>query len=502
MNPSDDFKRAYRNLSVAQLYEEALRRREAQLSHTGALVAYTGRYTGRSPQDKFIVKEPSSANNIWWGAVNQPLSTSQFENLYGRLCDYLKTKELFVQDLSVCTVPRYRIPIRVITEYAWHSLFARNLFIRASDSSNPQITVICAPNFHADPKRDGTRSETFIVLHPQKKLILIGGTQYAGEIKKSVFTLLNYLLPQQNILPMHCSANLGPDGDTALFFGLSGTGKTTLSTNPHRPLIGDDEHGWSDEGIFNFEGGCYAKVIQLREESEPEIYRAVQRFGSLVENVPLDPQTRVLNFDDASITENTRAAYPIEFLPRFVPEGAGPHPRTIFFLSYDAFGVLPPISRLSPDQVITYCLLGYTAKVAGTERGVVAPTATFSACFGAPFWPLPPQTYATMLRKRLAQHRVDVWLLNTGILGEPGSPRISIAHTRALLRAALNGSFRETSFEEDRYFGLRYPARCAEAPQLIMNPQHAWKDQKAYQEAAQQLAERFAQQINSSGGTE
>lgn len=502
MNPSDDFKRVYLNLSVAQLYEEALRRCEAQLSQTGALVAYTGRYTGRSPQDKFIVKEPSSAEKIWWGTVNQPLSTTQFENLYGRLRDYLKTKELFAQDLSVGAAPRYRLPIRVITEYAWHSLFARNLFIRASHHSDPQITVICAPNFHADPTRDGTRSEAFIILHPTKRLILIGGTQYAGEIKKSVFTLLNFLLPQQNVLPMHCSANVGRDGDTALFFGLSGTGKTTLSTDPDRPLIGDDEHGWCDEGVFNFEGGCYAKVIQLREESEPEIYRATQRFGSIVENVVLDPQTRALNFEDASITENTRAAYPIEFLPRFVPAGTGPHPRTIFFLSYDAFGVLPPISHLTPDQVIKYFLLGYTAKVAGTERGVVAPTATFSACFGAPFWPLPPHTYATMLRDRLAQHRVDVWLLNTGILGEPGSPRISIAHTRALLRAALNGSLKKAPFEEEKHFGLRYPAYCPEAPNLTMNPQRAWKDKKIYTETAQQLAERFAKQTNFPGGTE
>jgi phosphoenolpyruvate carboxykinase (ATP) len=502
MNPSDDFKRLYLNLSVAQLYEEALRRREAQLSQIGALVAYTGRYTGRSPQDKFIVKEPSSVSQIWWSPVNQPLSPAQFEHLYGRLCDYLKTKELFAQDLSVCAAPRYRLPLRVITEYAWHSLFARNLFIRERELKRPEVTVICAPNFHADPKRDGTRSETFIVVHPQKKLILIGGTQYAGEIKKSVFTLLNFLLPQQSVLPMHCSANLGADGETALFFGLSGTGKTTLSTDPERLLIGDDEHGWSDEGVFNFEGGCYAKVIKLREESEPEIYCATQRFGSIVENVVLMEGTRALNFDDASITENTRAAYPIEFLPRVVPHGVGPHPRAIFFLTYDAFGVLPPISRLSEEQVIAYFLLGYTAKVAGTERGIVAPTATFSACFGAPFWPLPPKTYAAMLRERLQKHSAEVWLLNTGILGEPGSPRISIAHTRALLRAALNGSLQKKPFEEERHFGLRYPARCSEVPNLTMNPRDAWKDAKAYTETAQKLAQRFAEQMNSHGGTE
>ncbi len=498
MSPSDDCKKI--NLSVAQLYEEALRRHEARLSQTGALVAYTGRYTGRSPQDKFIVKEPSSADKIWWGPVNQPLAPAQFDNLYERLCDYLKTEEIFVQDLSVCAAPRYRLPVRVVTEYAWHSLFARNLFIRDTEQQTSGITVICAPGFQADPARDGTRSETFIILHPAKKLILIGGTQYAGELKKSVFTLLNYLLPQQGVLPMHCSANQSPAGQTALFFGLSGTGKTTLSTDPKRPLIGDDEHGWSDEGVFNFEGGCYAKVIKLNKESEPEIYHAVHQFGTVLENVVLAEKDRALRFDDSSLTENTRAAYPLEFLPRISPQGRGPHPHTIFFLTYDAFGVLPPIAQLRADQVITYFLLGYTAKVAGTERGVVAPMATFSACFGAPFWPLHPKIYATMLRERLQKHKVNVWLLNTGTLGGPGSPRISIAHTRALVRAALDGSLEKAPFEEERYFGLRYPARCAEVPHLVMNPQHAWQDAKAYTETAQKLAQLFAEQMKSYGG--
>lgn len=501
MSPSDDLQKFQINLSVAQLYEEALRRKEAQLSQTGALVAYTGRYTGRSPQDKFIVKEPSSADKIWWGPVNQPFAPAQFDNLYERLCDYLKTKEIFVQNLAVCAAPRYRLPVRVVTEYAWHSLFVKNLFIRDAEQQAPAITVICAPGFQADPARDGTRSETFIILHPAKRLILIGGTQYAGEIKKSVFTLLNYLLPQQGVLPMHCSANQSPDGQTALFFGLSGTGKTTLSTDPQRPLIGDDEHGWSDEGVFNFEGGCYAKVIKLKKESEPEIYHAVHRFGTVLENVALAEKDRALRFDDSSLTENTRAAYPIEFLPHISPKGTGPHPHTIFFLTYDAFGVLPPIAQLSEDQVISYFLLGYTAKVAGTERGVLEPTATFSTCFGAPFWPLPPKIYATMLRERLKKHRANVWLLNTGTWGGPGSPRISIAHTRALVRAALDGSLQKAPFEEERHFGLRYPAYCSEVPHLVLDPRHAWQDTKAYTDTAQKLVQRFAEQIKTYGGS-
>jgi phosphoenolpyruvate carboxykinase (ATP) len=482
------------NLEPPALYEEALRSSEASLAHGGALVAYTGRHTGRSPQDKFIVKEPSSAEKVWWGSVNSPFSSEHFDRLYGRLCDYLKTKKVFVQDLEVCAAPNSRMSIRVMTEYAWHSLFARNLFLRSRGKQHiPQITVICAPSFHAIPERDGTRSETFIILHLAKKVILIGGTPYAGEIKKSVFTLLNYLLPQQSVLPMHCSANQGSDGQTALFFGLSGTGKTTLSTDPERPLIGDDEHGWSDEGIFNFEGGCYAKVIGLRQQTEPEIYHAVHKFGTIVENVVLEEPSRTIRFDDASITENTRAAYPIEFLPHICPTGTGPHPRTIFFLTYDAFGVLPPIALLSEAQAISYFLLGYTAKVAGTERGVVEPTATFSPCFGGPFLPLPPQTYAQMLHDRIARHHVKIWLLNTGTVGGPYGigRRISLPYTRALVRVALDGSLEHVSFEEEPQFRLRFPTHCPGLSALATNPRATWKDPKAYTAKAQELAELF-----------
>ncbi len=482
------------NLEPPALYEEALRRNEARLAHSGALVAYTGRHTGRSPQDKFIVKEPSSAEKIWWGPVNSPLSSEQFDRLYERLCDYLKTKNVFVQDVEVCAAPSYRAPIRVITEYAWHSLFARNLFIRSRrEHRTPQITVICAPSFPAIPERDGTRSETFIILHLAKTMILIGGTPYAGEIKKSVFTLLNYLLPQQGVVPMHCSANQGSDGQTALFFGLSGTGKTTLSTDPERPLIGDDEHGWSDQGVFNFEGGCYAKVIGLRQQTEPEIYHAVHRFGAILENVVLEEPSRTIRFDDASITENTRAAYPIEFLPHICPTDTGPHPRTIFFLTYDAFGVLPPISLLSEEQAISYFLSGYTAKVAGTERGVAEPTVTFSPCFGGPFLPLPPQMYAQMLRERIVRHQARVWLLNTGTTGGPYGvgKRISLPYTRALVRAALDGSLDNVPLEEAPQLQLRFPAYCPGLSALVMNPRATWKDSQAYTAKAQELTELF-----------
>lgn len=497
---------AHWNLEPPALYEEAIQRREARLASSGALVAYTAPHTGRSPNDKFIVKDPSSAERVWWGPVNTPISPEQFDQLYERLWDHLKAKKVFVQDLEVCAAPRYRLPLRVITEYAWHSLFARNLFIRSrGEHRTPQITVICAPSFRAVPERDGTRSETFIILHLAKKIILIGGTSYAGEIKKSVFTLLNYLLPQQGVLPMHCSANQGQDGQTALFFGLSGTGKTTLSTDPDRPLIGDDEHGWTDEGVFNFEGGCYAKVIGLRRDTEPEIYHAVNQFGTIVENVVLEEPTRRICFDDASITENTRAAYPIEFLPRIVPTGTGPHPHTIFFLTYDAFGVLPPIALLDEDQAISYFLLGYTAKVAGTERGVVEPKATFSPCFGEPFWPLPPLTYARMLQDRIARYRPKVWLLNTGTIGGPYGvgKRISLPYTRALVRAALDGSLERVPFEEDPYFGLRFPAHCPGLSALVTNPKATWKDPHAYRAKAQELAQLFHEQLKkySRGGS-
>ncbi|MBI3963353.1 MAG: phosphoenolpyruvate carboxykinase (ATP), partial [Deinococcus sp.] len=407
----------YWNLSTAALYEESVRRREGVIAHLGPLVVRTGQHTGRSPKDKFIVKEPSSADKIWWGQVNRPLGPAKFDGLYQRLLAYLRGKDLFVQDCYAGADSRYRLPIRILTEVAWQSLFAHNLFIKPDAKALlehvPQFTVIAAPGFRADPEHDSTNSEVCIVLNFAQKVVLIGSTSYAGEIKKSIFTVLNYLLPQEHVLSMHCSANVGRSGDVALFFGLSGTGKTTLSADPERSLVGDDEHGWSDQGIFNFEGGCYAKVIKLSKEAEPEIFETTRRFGAVLENVAIDSATRRLDLDDGSLTENTRAAYPISFLPNIVPTGIAGHPSTVIFLTADAFGVLPPMARLTPQQAMYHFVSGYTAKVAGTERGVVEPQATFSACFGAPFMAMHPRVYADLLGEKITQHRVRVWLVNT-----------------------------------------------------------------------------------------
>ena len=434
------------NLSTPLLYEEALRRREGRLAHLGPLVVRTGQYTGRSPKDKFIVREPSSDGQVWWGDVNRPLDLQQFEALRGRLLAYLQDRDLFVQDCCVGADPRYRVPIRVITESAWHSLFARNMFIQATPDELarhvPEFTVIHAPHFHAIPEVDGTHSEVFIVVHFGEKLILIGGTQYAGEVKKAVFSVMNFRLPQQKVLTMHSSANIGPDGDVAVFFGLSGTGKTTLSADASRTLIGDDEHGWSDHGIFNLEGGCYAKVIRLSPTAEPEIYETTRRFGTLLENVALESASGRLNLDDASLTENTRAAYPIGHIANATRDGMGGHPTCILMLTADAFGVLPPIARLTPAQAMYHFLSGYTAKVAGTEKGVTEPKATFSACFGAPFMVWHPNVYANLLGERIAAHGATVWLVNTGWTGGPYGVgrRMPIAETRAMIRAALSGA--------------------------------------------------------------
>ncbi len=492
----------YANLPPAALYEEALRRGEGWLVEGGPLVVHTGRHTGRSPRDRFLVREPRYEDRIDWGEINQPLSEGSFDRLYERLLAYFRGRDVFVQDLFVCAHEGYRRPIRVITEMAAHSLFAHSLFRRPRPEDRlpheePAFTVICAPGCRAVPAEDGTRSETFIVLHFAKRMAIIGGTKYAGEIKKSVFTALNFYLPEEGVFPMHAAANCGREGDVALFFGLSGTGKTTLSTDPERPLIGDDEHGFAPEGVFNFEGGCYAKVIRLSPEHEPGIYRASTRFGALLENVVFDPLTREVDFDSDAITENTRSGYPIDFLEPIVPEGVGGLPRAIFFLTYDAFGVLPPIAKLTEEQAMRYFLLGYTAKVAGTERGVTEPEATFSPGFGAPFLPRPPEFYAEMLRERLGRYAIDVWLLNTGLVGGPYGvgERMPLPQTRALLHAALDGSLKGVPFEEDPVFGLAVPTSCPGVSPKILRPREAWADPGAYDEQAHRLRERFEEEL-------
>ncbi len=491
-------RRVYWNLPIARLIEEAVQRGEGVLTNAGSLAVNTLPHTGRSPQDKFVVEEPSSAGQIWWGEINHPLSEHHFERLYARIIAYFQQRDAFVLDAAVAAHPHYRLPIRVVTEHAWHNLFARHLFLRLTPHEirqhTPAFTVIHAPGLRADPETDGTRSETFIVLHFSRRLVLIGGTRYAGEIKKSIFTVLNYHLPHQGVLPMHCSANVGPEGDVALFFGLSGTGKTTLSSDPERRLIGDDEHGWGDDGIFNFEGGCYAKTIRLRPEQEPLIWQAIHRFGVVLENVVVDPVTRDVDFDDDRYTENTRGAYPISAIPNYVPEGRGGHPRNIFFLTADAFGVMPPIARLTPEQAMYYFLSGYTSKLAGTERDLgQEPQATFSTCFGAPFLPLPPTRYAYLLGEKIRQHNVRVWLVNTGWTGGPYGvgERIRLAYTRAMVRAALHGELDDIPTRQDPIFGLNVPVRCPGVPDKVLNPRETWPDPNAYERQARELARRF-----------
>jgi len=489
----------YWNLSTPLLYEEAIRRREGRLAHLGPLVVRTGQHTGRSPNDKFIVREPSSADKVWWGEVNRSMEPANFDILYRRLLAYLQGKDLFVQDCFAGADPEYRLPIRIITETAWHSLFARNMFIQARPEELavhiPQFTVINTPSFHAVPEVDGTRSEVFIVIHFGQRIVLVGGTQYAGEIKKSIFTVLNYLLPQRNVLSMHCSANQGPGGDVAIFFGLSGTGKTTLSADPARTLIGDDEHGWSDRGVFNFEGGCYAKVIRLSPQAEPEIYETTRRFGTILENVGFDSTTGRLNLDDDSLTENTRAAYPISHIPNATRTGLGGHPTNIIMLTADAFGVLPPIAKLTPAQAMYHFLSGYTAKVAGTEKGVTEPQATFSTCFGAPFMVLSPTVYANLLGEKIARHNVNVWLVNTGWTGGPYGvgQRMKIGYTRAMVRAALDGSLADVATVPDANFGLAVPTACPDVPADVLDPRTTWADRAAYDAQARKLAAMFAE---------
>ncbi len=490
------------NLTAPALVAESIRRGEGTLSADGALLVQTGVHTGRSAQDKFVVDELSTTADVWWGNVNKKLPPDRFAVLTARVQAYLQGQDLFVQDLYAGADPAHRIRVRVVTTQAWSALFARNMFIRPAEAElagfEPDYVILHAPQFHADPAIDGVRTSTAIALSFEKRQIVICGTEYAGEIKKSIFTVMNWLLPPKGVLPMHCSANVGKDGDVALFFGLSGTGKTTLSSDPARPLIGDDEHGWSPDGVFNFEGGCYAKVINLSQKAEPEIWAASHRFAAVLENVVADHHGR-LDLDDQSLTENTRSCYPVDFIPNCVPAGRGGQPRNVVMLAADAFGVLPPIAKLSPAQAMYHFLSGYTAVVAGTEKGVTTPQATFSACFGSPFLPRRPEVYGRMLSDLIARHGADCWLVNTGWSGGAygvGS-RMAIRHTRALLSAALDGSLARVAFRPDRFFGLMIPQSVPGIPDNILDPREAWADKAAYDAAARDLLARFERNFES-----
>lgn len=495
------------NFVAPELFEAAIRRSEGVLADMGPFVAVTSPHTGRSPNDKFVVKDGSSEADVDWGKVNQPISPEHWAELKRDVQKYLsESDELFVQDLYCGADPKSRLSVRYIMPNAWHAAFVRNMFIRPAleelASFAPNFTVYHAPEMQADPARHGTRTGTFIVLNLKEHAILIGGTRYAGELKKSMFTVMNYLLPKQGVLSMHCSANIGPAGDTALFFGLSGTGKTTLSADPSRSLIGDDEHGWSNEGTFNFEGGCYAKVVNLSAESEPDIYATTRMFGTVLENVVLKQPTRQVDFASTSITENTRASYPLEYIRNHVPSGRGGHPRNVVFLTADAFGVLPPISRLTPEQAMYYFLSGYTAKVAGTERGVTEPQATFSACFGAVFLVWHPTKYAEMLGALLKTHGSHVWLVNTGWSGGPYGvgTRMKLGHTRSMVQAALSGALDGVEFNVDPIFGLSIPSSVPDVPAAVLNPRNTWSDGTAYDAQARKLAAMFRENIKKFGG--
>jgi phosphoenolpyruvate carboxykinase (ATP) len=497
------------NLVAASLFEAAIQRGEGTLADLGPFVAVTAPHTGRSPNDKFVVREPSTEGDVDWGKVNQPIGEDKFTLLLHDVQAYLNARsDLFVQDLYCGADPAHRLNVRYVMPNAWHAAFVRNMFIRPEPtdlpSFVPNFTVLHAPEFQATPEKHGTRTGTFIVLHLARRTILIGGTRYAGELKKSMFTVMNYLMPKTGVLSMHCSANVGAQGDVALFFGLSGTGKTTLSADPERGLIGDDEHGWSNHGVFNFEGGCYAKVINLSAEQEPDIYRTTQMFGTVLENVVLDPTTRRVRFEDQSITENTRASYPLPYIRNHVPSGRAGHPRTIVFLTADAFGVLPPIARLTRDQAMYYFMSGYTAKVAGTERGVTEPQATFSSCFGAVFLVWHPTKYAEMLGRQIDQHGSRVWLVNTGWSGGPygvGS-RMKIAHTRAMVRAAVAGALDATPTEPDPVFGLLVPTDVPNVPSDVLWPRKTWKDGAAYDAQAAKLSDMFRKNFEKFGSVD
>ena len=494
---------AYWNLPTEALYEEAVFRNEGAVVAGGPFVAFTGKHTARSANDKFVVRHVDSESKIWWGVYNRPFDADKFENLYARLLGFLQGRDVFVQDVYGGADMNYRLPVRIVTELAWHSHFARNMFILPQSLEEykrfvPEFTIVAMPSFNGMPSVDGTASETFICLSFERKLALIGHTAYAGEIKKSVFTILNYLLPLEGVLSMHCSANVSPEdpNDVALFFGLSGTGKTTLSADPTRRLIGDDEHGWSDEGVFNFEGGCYAKVIGLSESAEPEIYATTKKFGTILENVPYDPITRLVDLDDESITENTRASYPLDFIANAVPEKKAGHPRNIILLTCDASGVMPPIARLSPDQALYQFISGYTSKIAGTEVGLgKEPEITFSACFGGPFMVHHPYKYAELLKRKIERYGAQCWLVNTGWVGGPYGvgKRISIRHTRALLNAALTGKLNEVTYKQDPVFGFEVPEHCPDVPDEVLEPSSSWPDRKEYDRRYHDLAMRFRQ---------
>jgi len=495
------------NLIAPELMQAAARREEGEFAEMGPFVARTSPHTGRSPNDKFVVKESSSEKDVDWGKVNQPYAPEKYAALLADVRAYLDgMPELFVEDLYCGADPAYRLSVRYVSPNAWHMAFVRNMFIRPEITDlptfDPNFTVLHAPEFQADPAKHGTRTGTFIVLNIAERTILIGGTRYAGELKKSMFTVMNYLMPEQGVLSMHCSANIGPGGDTALFFGLSGTGKTTLSADPKRSLIGDDEHGWSGEGVFNFEGGCYAKVINLSQETEPDIYQTTQMFGTVLENVVLDPATKRVKFEDLSITENTRASYPLSYIPNNVPDGRGGHPKNVVFLTADAFGVLPPIARLTPEQAMYYFLSGYTAKVAGTERGVTEPQATFSACFGAVFLVWHPTKYADMLGELLSRHGSKVWLVNTGWSGGAYGvgKRMQLAHTRAMVHAVLAGQLDRSEFRTDATFGLSVPTAVPGVPSEVLVPRDTWSDGAAYDAQAKKLAGMFRDNFSKFGG--
>ncbi|MFD0588193.1 phosphoenolpyruvate carboxykinase (ATP) [Paenibacillus sp. GCM10027627] len=504
-NTAPSLEEAHQNLTVAQLVQAALLRGEGQLTSTGALQVTTGKFTGRSPKDKFIVDEPATTDHIAWGGVNQSMTREQFDSLYEKALNYMEKQQLFVFDGFAGSDPDYRLPIRIINEYAWQNLFVHQLFIRPTEEEllqhTPEFTVIAMPGLQGNPATDGTNSETFIALSFERKTVLIGGTHYAGEMKKSIFSALNLLLPFRGVMPMHCSANVGEKGDTALFFGLSGTGKTTLSADPDRQLIGDDEHGWSDNGVFNFEGGCYAKCIGLTEEKEPQIWNAI-KFGSVLENVDVNEGTGEADYSSNSLTENTRAAYPIDFIPNAVLPGVAGHPEVIVFLTADAFGVLPPVSKLTKEQAMYHFLSGYTSKLAGTERGVTQPEATFSSCFGAPFLPLKPSVYAEMLGEKITKHNARVYLVNTGWSGGPYGvgKRMNLPYTRAMVTAILNGSIEEAHFEPHSVFGVLVPDGVPSVPAELLDPKSVWSDPEAYDQKAQQLAKLFIRNFEKFNG--
>ncbi|MCX6544762.1 MAG: phosphoenolpyruvate carboxykinase (ATP) [Acidobacteria bacterium] len=489
----------YWNLPTEALYEEIVFRKEGTITRDGAVVMNTGKHTARSANDKFVVREPSTEEHIWWGQYNRPFSPDKFDELFARMQGFLQGRDVFVQDCYVGADPDYRMPVRIVTEHAWHSLFARNMFVPLRTNEEyrrhvPDFTVICCPNFKGIQQIDGTASHTFIALHFAERLCIIGNTAYAGEIKKSIFTVMNYLMPLQGVFPMHSSANVGKDGDAAVFFGLSGTGKTTLSADPTRGLIGDDEHGWSDNGVFNFEGGCYAKVIQLSASAEPQIHATTHRFGTILENVVFDPVTRMIDLDDPAITENTRASYPLEFIENALPDKRSGHPKNVIFLTCDASGVMPPIAKLSVDQARYQFISGYTSKIAGTEVGLgKEPEITFSTCFGAPFMVHPPDFYARLLKEKVLRYGVSCWLVNTGWVGGPYGvgKRISIRYTRAMLNAALNGKLLNVEYTIDPVFGFHVPKTCPDVPDRVLDPALSWPSREMYDQRYRQLAARF-----------